>query len=204
MLRIFLNATSRLLIFLSFACCLHAQSPDARKFEVGAGYALMRTNFLDGFDKAKSGIAGRLGYNVSDHLGIEGELNIFPQDLEVFSKGMVAGFFGAKAGWRSEKIGVFGKIRPGFVRFQQLNAALICPAVFPPVFACALANKTDFALDAGGVLEFYLRSGMGFRVDVSDLMIRFPGPYSNAPQGSTPPRFWRQNFAMGASVVFRF
>jgi len=180
---------------------LHAQSPDSPKFEAGFGYSLLRTNFLDQFDKTESGIAAHLGYSLSDHITLEAELNLFPQNLEAISKGMVAGLFGPKVGWRSERVGIFGKIRPGLVHFQRQSHPFPCPAVVPPFFVCALALETDFALDAGGVLEYYPQSRVTLRLDAADLMIRFPGPYF--PNGVGSP-FWRHNFAFGTSVGFRF
>ena len=91
LLRIPSNVAIGLLIFLSLPPLLTAQSPDPRKFEVALGYSLLRTSFLGRSDKTESGIAARVSYSLSDHISVEAELNLFPQNLEVFSKGMVVG-----------------------------------------------------------------------------------------------------------------
>jgi hypothetical protein len=191
-----------LFIGMIVSLTLHAQSPDLPKYEVGAGYSLLHTNF-DGFDLTRSGITARFVYSPYKHLAVEGELNAFPQDLGVNSKGMTEGLFGAKSGWRSQKLGIFGKIRPGFVHFSEQREPFPCIAVFPPPLACTLGRRTEFAMDAGAVLEFYTHSSITVRLDTGDTMIRFRGPLYR-PLIGTSDGFWSHNFQFGSSVVFRF
>src|SRR5215470_12432890 len=99
---------------------------DAGKFEVGGHFTLLNATTRRGAEDALKGFGGRLTYNINDFLAVEGELNYFPEDLFndplVFPnahlvKPDLQGLFGLKAGMRWDKIGVFGKIRPGFNRF---------------------------------------------------------------------------------------
>src|SRR5260370_40452999 len=65
------------------------------------------------------------------------------------------GLFGVKLGARTKRVGVFGKVRPGFVHFSNFGRPGIvctdrCPPQPPPNF-----SETDFALDVGGVVELY-------------------------------------------------
>ena len=179
-------------LILSGTSSIHAQDFEHR-FEASVGYSLLRADFLAGEPSTESGILGRLGYNLHDSLSVEGEISLFPQGLGVPSRGFVTGFFGARYGPQFQHIGVFGKVRPGFVRFQEPAEPFACIAVFPPPLACVIGGRTEFALDAGGVVELYARR-LTFRVDAGDAMIRF----------REPGRFWTHNFMFASSVGFRF
>lgn len=179
-------------LLISITPHIHAQEKEPR-FEASAGYSLLRTDFLAApFNE--SGILGRLGYHLRDSLSVEGEFNFFPGDLGVASKGITAGFFGAKYGRKLQRVGVFGKVRPGFTRFQAPEDAVLCIALVPPPQACMIGGKTEFALDAGGVFEIYARRRWTFRVDAGDTMIRF------RDSGGS----WNHNFMFTSSVGFKF
>ena len=65
--------------------------------------------------------------NIADGFGLEGEINVFPQEARQFrdprpfyvDSRRTQGLFGVKTGMRSEKAGIFGKLRPGFVHFSE-------------------------------------------------------------------------------------
>lgn len=134
------------------------------KVEVGAQYTLLR--FSD-FDQTDSGVGGRITYNTSDNFSLETEINFFPQERLNFANGLgsptsrrMQGLFGAKYGVRSEKFGIFGKIRPGFVRFGEGDS---------PIGQSA----TEFALDIGGVVELYPSRPVALRFDIGNTLIRY-------------------------------
>jgi hypothetical protein len=167
-----------------------AQS-ETPKVEIGAHYTLLR--FRD-FGVTDSGVGGRVTFNLSDNIGIEGELNVFPQKRTssplttpflFVNSTRTQGLFGAKTGLRSEKAGIFGKFRPGFVRFGE-------NAVIPG------QNFTQFALDFGGVFELYPSRHVAFRVDLGDTIIRFG---SNLTGGNA---FYSNNLQVSTGVAFRF
>ncbi len=125
------------------------------------------------------GFGGRFGYNFNHYFAIEAETNIFPRDRE-FDGGrkhqLVAG---AKVGKRFDKVGIFAKARPGFVRLSRGDYRFGsggCPTVFPPPIGCYVPGaKTSFAFDAGGVVEVYPSARTIIRFDAGDTMIRY-GP----------------------------
>jgi hypothetical protein len=164
---------------------------EAPKVEVGAQYTLLR--FRD-FDITDSGVGGRVTYNLSDNIGIEGELNVFPQkrsnNLTIFplfiDSTRTQGLFGVKTGLRSEKAGIFGKFRPGFVRFGE-SGVLGTGQSF-----------TQFAFDFGGVFELYPSRHVALRFDVGDTIIRFG---SNFTGGNA---FNSNNLQISTGVAFRF
>src|SRR5258705_8437879 len=101
------------------------------------------------------GFGGRFGYNISKYFTLEAEGNFFPRDRDFDGGRKIQGLFGVKAGKRFEKFGVFGKARPGFIRFKRGNYVFGtggCPTVFPPPLACLQpVARTNFAFDLGGV-----------------------------------------------------
>ena len=166
-----------------------AQS-ETPKVEIGAQYTLLR--FRD-FSITDSGVGGRVTFNLTDNIGIEGELNVFPQkrtnSLTIFpifiDSTRTQGLFGVKTGLRSEKLGIFGKFRPGFVHFGQNG---VVPG----------QSFTQFALDVGGVFELYPSRSVALRFDVGDSVIRFG---SNFTGGSA---FYSNNLQISSGVAFRF
>ena len=85
--------------------------------------------------KTDVGFGPRIGYNATTYLTLEAELNFFLRDRDLEGGRKVQGLFGAKAGKRFEKAGIFAKARPGFVRFSKgdfIGSPLaLCPAIFP-------------------------------------------------------------------------
>jgi hypothetical protein len=179
-----LAAAAALLIIPSQNAQAQSRS-ETPKVEIGAHYTLLR--FSD-FDTTDSGVGGRITYNVSDNFGLETEFNFFPQERLNFANltspdsRRTQGLFGVKYGVRSEKVGVFGKLRPGFIRFGE-------GATIPG------ARATEFALDLGGVVELYPSRPVALRLDVGNTLIRF---------GSLGGGFTSNNLQITTGVAFRF
>jgi hypothetical protein len=135
---------------------------------VGATFSKDHTNEL--------GFGGRFGYNVNSYVTVEAEGNFFPRDRNFAGGRKMQGFFGAKVGKRFDKVGLFGKARPGFMRFSRGDYRLArgCIAVFPPPLACFdPVATTRFAFDLGGVAELYPSKNTIVRFDAGDTIIRF-------------------------------
>ena len=80
-------------------------------------------------------------------------------------------------GKRFKNFGVFAKGRPGVLYASKgdlfVGPTAVCPAVFPPPSGCFQTRSlSSFALDVGGVVEFYPTQRTLVRVDVGDTMIR--------------------------------
>jgi hypothetical protein len=174
------------------------------RFEIGAQYTALRLSELD---VTGSGFGGRFTYNINDNFAVEAEGNFFPRDrnpeetrtreefLEALNGGQkTQALFGVKAGGRGKRVGIFGKVRPGFVRFSRFERNRQVP-IFDPTNGQppppSTFSETDFAIDLGGVLEVYPSRRTVFRFDVGDTIIRSdsgeeilqPGLVSS-PQGS--------------------
>jgi hypothetical protein len=171
-----------------------AQS-DEKKIEVGGHLSLQRvptfsvsstgivcvtipcpTSSISQDSEIDPGFGARIGYNVTRYLTLEAEGNFFPRDRDVEGGRKVQGLFGAKAGKRFTNAGIFAKARPGFVRLSRGDYRFGtggCVAVFPPPLACYQpVAKTSFAIDLGGVAEFYPSSHTILRFDVGDTIVR--------------------------------
>jgi hypothetical protein len=158
------------------------------------------------------GYGGRVTYNLTKNIGVEAEVTYFPKERFLGIAGpfsTVTGFdvggkrteglFGIKAGKRLEKFGVFGKIRPGFMRFDQI------PDCKNSTSRCTSGSKSEFALDVGGVIEYYPSSHSFVRFDVGDTIIRYgkintlPGFIPSQVGGGTT-----NNAQYSVGVGFRF
>src|SRR5260370_41506815 len=122
------------------------------KYEVGVQFSLIRFSDLD---ITEPGFGVRFTYNINKHVAVEAEGNVFPRDSFPVGHKSEA-LFGVKAGARSRRVGLFGKIRPGFMNFTNFERAFgpcfsNCPSQPPRLNF----SETDFALDVGAVAEFY-------------------------------------------------
>ena len=194
-----------------------AQS-DTPKREVGALVSVLRIEdphgLSDLFPRREVGVGGRFTYDLKSYFALEGELNFFPRDYRKvtsnFTGGrMIQGLAGVKAGLRKKKFGVFGKFRPGFEssggaevpRFLNGNG----PDPQNP-FGFERIRSTQFAMDVGGVFEFYPSRRTIIRFDAGDTIVRYPGvEFIHFPQGT---RFFETVYShkpqFSAGFGFRF
>jgi Outer membrane protein beta-barrel domain len=195
-----------------------AQSPDedGHRFEVGGQFSVLslsttRGSSLDTFPclvppcpasvvtieydrESEPGFGGRLGYNITNYLAVEAEVNFFPGERDFGSGREVEGLFGPKAGWRFEKAGIFGKARAGFLSGRMSDFVpkinIGCITVFPPPVGCfdeVRRRETNFALDVGGVFEIYPSKRTIIRFDAGDTIVRFSARNIKATSTSFPP-----------------
>lgn len=200
------------------------------KYEIGAQFSSLSFNDNDGRptgavlrefgDQTLPGIGGRFTYNLNDHVGLEAEANFFFGDTELFAPLGSGGrpfqaVFGIKAGKRFEKFGVFAKARPGLVSLSEgkFDLSTLGDPSLPISFFDVQERATHFAVDVGGVVEFYPSRRIVTRFDIGDTIIRYGDqtlPVSGAfLSGTIPPTRTvssetRHNFQFSAGVGFRF
>lgn len=200
-----------LMLIPTSAALAQSETP---KVEIGVHYTMLRLKSRSPLNNpvfqivdpdyvaTDHGFGGRLTFNLTDHIGLEGELNYFPEQRANFSEPLyinsrrLQGLFGLKAGARGDRMGIFGKVRPGFMHFGEGTPD---PRIqtFAPVPASA--SSTEFALDVGGVLELYPSRHTSLRFDVGDTIIRYgKGDVSGRPSFNT------HNLQMSVGVGFRF
>ncbi len=132
------------------------------------------------FDGADLGIGGRVTWKPSSMLGVEADLTWYPSDFPdgfPFTGSRVEGLFGVTAGPRLNRIRPFAKAAAGFLKVGAASQPFPCIAIFPPPLNCALgAGDTLAAYVIGGGLDIDATSRTFIRVDVTDRILRYPGP----------------------------
>lgn len=210
-------------IIILLPCFTHqgaqAQSDETKKFEVGAHFSSLSID--NGFEtRTEPGFGGRFTYNLTDNLALEAEGNFFPRRnrFRAFINGgqSVEGLFGVKIGKRYKRFGLFGKARPGFIRFSQGRTEfdITEPTTDPFSITSRIRPLTHFAADIGGVVELYHSRRIFTRFDLGDTIIRygqttittltgeFGGTFTPLPL--TFPGETSHNFQFSAGVGFRF
>ena len=183
-----------------------AQTPPSR-FEVGGHVSTLR---IGDAGNTNAGIGGRVGYDLSAWLAVEAEIGFFPRDrIDVemglapittthWSRRRLEGFFGPKIGMRGERVGAFVKVRPGLVSLSNTGMGCtgdICPLILLP----RPEYKTEFAVDLGGVFEFYPTPRTTARFDVGTTAIR------HRSQGVPPCRACTtKNLSTSVGMGFKF
>ena len=227
-----------LVLFFAFGLVAVRAQADDKKFEVGGQFSVLRvpttvvrvttlpcivapcpfTSVTTENRDTNYGFGGRFGYRLSEHFTLEGEGNFFPHDGVLDAGRKIQGFFGVKAGKRFDKIGVFAKARPGFVRYSRgdYRAPLgPCVAIFPQPIGCYQAlGRTSFAADLGGVFEYYPTKRTIIRFDAGDTIVRLPARNVAAFQTNATsslslvvvpaPAETRNHFQASAGFGFRF
>lgn len=229
---------------------------DVPRYEIGGQFSLMSlnspssqdflglSNYFDNpcreFDlvctRVEPGLGARFTYNLTNHVALEAEGNFFPgRPLKKFGAlspgGVPAGHiyqgqFGVKAGKRFKKVGLFLKIRPGFVRFteaSQFTGFRLRSFFHPSLGRQVQLENAEFRLgkvtypsvDLGGVVEFYPSRRIVTRLDVGDTIIRY-GIYREplaivcALSGPCPTQLFerpaetRHNLQFSAGIGIRF
>lgn len=202
-----------LLLFQSGA---FAQSQDVPKYEVAAEFITLERGSVGG-KKAEPGVGVRFTYNLNETLAFETAGYLFPERCFSCTEGgrMHQIVAGVKVGKRFEKWGFFAKARPGVVSFSQgeSNVLRITPGgPFP--FELEVNRTNNFAVDFGGVVEFYPSRRIVTRFDVGDTMIHFRRRTNSSvafdPSGNPQLFFFSRpartmhNFQFIAGVGFRF
>jgi hypothetical protein len=181
--------TSRLIaMVLLVTCASGARAASAQtsgeRFEVAANLNMLR---LSDFSSTRAGLGGRVTFDLTPQIAIEGELAFYPKDRIVQSEStsgtgtyQIVGnrrrtdaLFGVKAGMRSDRYGLFAKARPGFTRLADRGTACEGPGCAVILMLIApYRYQTEFAFDFGGGFELYPTRRTVARVELGDTMIR--------------------------------
>lgn len=187
-----------------------------RQLELGAHFSTLAITG-DSDAEMEPGLGAWLTYNLSNNVALEAELNLFPRNIErgIRTGGrIVEGLFGIKAGQHFKNFGIFAKARPGFVSFSFAAVELTPLSSSIGVSSSIFQRRgvTHFAMDTGGVFEFYPTNRIITRFDLGDTIIRygrqtiqtFSGQSLNAPMIITLGRDIKHNFQFNSGIGFRF
>jgi outer membrane protein with beta-barrel domain len=224
-----LNTMTAVLTVLLFMNVSAAAQDTVPRFEIGGHFSLLSRNkptplfssptiVSDDFDhETRAGFGGRFSYNLTDYLAVEAEGNFFPKsgesDLSVPDGHIYQGQFGVKAGKRFSKVGIFAKLRPGFVGFSRVSQLTGTRTITFgnqqfTVGDFRIGKESFFSTDVGGVLEVYLSRRIITRFDIGDTIIRygtFRRPGISVSQAILErPAETRHNLQFSAGIGLRF
>lgn len=210
-----LTSTTSILVAgcVLFLSALATAQDSPGRFEAGAAFSTLRMPGIAGLGPALEG-----DVNFGRYISLDGLLSWFP--TRPGGQSAATGFFGAKAGKRMERFGVFGKVRPGFLTFDNAfrgETIILTPAQnggsISSISSFRFGRLTQRALDLGGVAEYYPARHWAFRWDLGDMLL-FPdkGPTLTFIGVGTPSRPTiierspgiTQHFQFSTGVHYRF
>ena len=183
-----------------FACALAVlafllgATPHARAqtgFSIGAHLAAHRMPELG---QTRVGYGFRVTYLAyQPFVSLESEVNFFPTPSSG-NLGETQAFFGLKFGKHVGRWGAFAKFRPGLTHFGG------------GAFPTRLNERTKFAFDMGGIVEYDLAPRVSLRGDVSDVRIHYGDAMLTAGPGNTigAPLGTRNTLQTTIGVVLHF
>jgi hypothetical protein len=177
---------------LSILLAVAFATPGSAQTRIGAHYSALSLEFPD---QTRHGVGGFLVYSPREWIGVDLGTSIFPSD-EV---GDTAWQFmaGPRLGRVFGRTGIFGRLRPGFVRFSDRFIApeTGCVAIFPAPEAC-LVKSVNFALDYGATVEVLPTARAVLRFDIGDALTRYRRGDDTAS--------WKHGFQLTAGAGLRF
>lgn len=101
-----------------------------------------------------------------------------------------------KGGYRGERLGVFAKLRPGVTVLA--DRGVDCLGEVCALMLLAVPDyRPEFAVDAGGVVEFYPSARWVARVDVGSLIVRHRSSAPPCPGGDCTTANLATSFGVG-------
>ncbi|HYY56559.1 MAG TPA: hypothetical protein VE842_04450 [Pyrinomonadaceae bacterium] len=217
------------------------------RLEIGGQFSLLSRNrptaLFDPFSdiplqENEPGFGGRVTCNFTKNIAFEAEGNFFPrlkeagilfpvqsEDFGVPGGSIYQGQFGVKVGKRFKRVGIFSKVRPGFVGYTKVHQLIGVRTVTvfnaireefrieEPVFRKGVEMYSS--VDVGGVVEFYPSRRIVTRFDLGDTIIHYS--VRQVPVGSVcssivpcrtevarQPAETRHNLQFSAGVSIRF
>lgn len=160
------------------------------RVEIGVQLSGLKENVLREYPL---GGGGRITVHAFRLVDAEAEVNRYPIGGADSLFPVTQMTFGARLGQRFGPLGIYGKVKPGFVRFDK---NLYVPNM-----------GTHTALEIGAVLEFYSRHHFAARMDFGDTAVFYGSgisiPSISAPGPATVPGTRHQlQWSIGVSAWF--
>lgn len=203
---------AQLLLFLALGSLLAPPaSAQDTPLDFFMGYSYLRTNSAQGLQAGNlNGGIGSFAYNTGEHLAVEAEFAAHHNNAEMDNTSLTY-LFGPRVSYgRSRKIDPFIHVLFGGVYTAvsiDKTSALIPPhPVSLPTGSDRLysASQANFAMVAGGGLNFHFASGLFVRIAELDYeLTRLEAPGFLTPAGATSNRN-QNNFRFSAGIGFTF
>jgi hypothetical protein len=160
------------------------------RWELGPLFSTMiiaREGPTDGV-RTEPGVGGYASYKLYRVFYLDGDLLYFPRPTN--SSGphdggeILQGLLGIKGGIRRNHFGFFGKVRPGFDSYSQALSSITTNSSGQTTYG--YGRSTNFALDLGGIIEFYPAERSTLRLEVGDTHYFFGTRNVEINGGNTP------------------
>ena len=133
------------------------------------------------------GIGGRLTWRPLPVVSLEADVTFYPEAFPdepsrfgTFSAHRIEGLFGATLGPQLGRFRPFAKASVGFLDVRPSSDLFACVQIFPPPLTCLLAaGQTLPAYELGGGVEVATLPRQFIRLDVSERVLKYPGPSYN-------------------------
>jgi hypothetical protein len=160
--------------------------------QIGGHYSALSLEYPD---QTRHGGGAFFVYAPRGWIGVDVTTSWFPSDDVGGSAWQLLA--GPRVGGSVGRIGIFGRVRPGLVRFSERFFApeTVCIAIFPTPEGC-LVKSTNFALDYGTTVEASLSSRTVLRFDIGDALTR----YRRGDDSSS----WKHGLLVTAGAGWRF
>jgi len=181
------------------------EQPAYYHWEIGTQYTAVNLPVLipgctgHGCRQYNSGVGFNFNFNFTRHFGFDSTTSLLPG--QGGSKPMLEGLYGIKWGQRWERWGLYGKVRPGFIYYEN---AMPGGGVYKPT------DLTRFAADLGGIVEVYPNRNSTLRVDLGTTLVRYLADHPDRvvdPLGSVLSNQYivtQGNFQVSTGYVWRF
>jgi len=149
--------------------------------------------------KNLSALGATFDYNLTRYFGFDSTVNFIPGQQG--TKPMTEGLFGGKIGERFRHWAIFGKIRPGFIYYQE---------AMPGGGAYTPGSLTRFAWDFGGIAELYPTHNTTWRFDVGTTLVRYLSDHPDSRMSpindlrSTQYIVTQGNLQVATTYIYRF
>ena len=154
-----------------------AQATEPLKFEVSFVLPLLLNQ--EAGQTTRLGTGQRFTFNLTSALALEAESLQFRGCSLTGSNRctgkMYQGLFGLKLSHKFNRVGVFGKVRPGLAMNTTYSLGPFLPSTpnptTPYILGVSFLGRTNPALDIGGGMEFNHTRRLFTRIDVGDTII---------------------------------
>jgi len=192
---IFMKVKLTLAVLLVLGCfcsiCVQAQTEDPKREAAQArtqdrkAYSDVHVVFmhLQNRHTFDFGVGSRVGYDFTQSISVETEVNLFPENKIWHGGKKEQGFLRVKVGKRFDRVGFFAKAGPGFMiqskgDFRTLLDQFGCSGD-PNSYCFEFKNTTSFTGDVGGVFEVYPSKRTFFRFDAGSMILAESGYHNN-------------------------
>lgn len=189
------------------AAPIRVQSEPLPKIDLGGQFTFLQATTSRLATQQQGGLGIVFDWNPKRYVSLDLALNFLPNHrsnfevLGFYNRGSaLQGLAGVKLGKRWDRVGLFGRIRPGFVSYNQVLDK------FEPL-PFSFGRLTRPALDSGVTLEFYPLRHLALRYDVGNTTIFYAArrvPASPGPPTLRVPGLNANVFQGSAALVYRF